>query len=36
MATMAIDKGMPIEQSTKIIRVYKNRYYNGICYGKSK
>ena len=22
--------------STKIIRAYKNRYYNGICYGKSK
>ena len=36
MATMAIDKGMPIEQVTKIIRAYKNRYYNGICYGKSK
>ena len=36
MATMAIDKGMPIEQVQKFIGTYKNRYNNGICNGKSK
>lgn len=33
---MVINKGMPIERVKKIIGIYKNRYNNGICNGKSK